>query len=125
MTFEPLMPLFIVLLPVILVVAALRFVRQQTEARYRVLLQLADKGVDLPLAVLAGQHQPHADRRCGLVLICGGIGLMLSLQLLPVQGGEGQHLADLWGLGLLPVMLGLGYLGNWWLDQRAGEMRGS
>ncbi len=125
MTIEMMIPLLVLATPVALVALALRFVRQQTEARYRTLLQLADKGVDLPLTVLAEQHQPHADRRRGLVLLCGGIGLMLSLLVLPVQSDEGQQLADLWGLGLLPVMLGLGYLSNWWLDQRAGVVRGS
>ncbi len=125
MTAELLIPFFVLGTPVLLVLLALRFVRQQTEARYRTLLQLADKGVELPLAVLAEQQQPHADRRRGLVLVCGGIGLMLSLLVLPIQSDEGQRLADLWGLGLLPLMLGLGYLANWWLDQRAGDVRGS
>ncbi len=125
MTAELMIPFFVLGAPVLLVLLALRFVRQQTEARYRTLLQLADKGVELPLAVLAQEQQPHADRRRGLVLVCGGIGLMLSLLVLPIQSDEGQRLADLWGLGLLPLMLGLGYLANWWLDQRAGDARGS
>ncbi len=125
MTFEPFLPLLVLVAPIAIVALALRFRRQQTEARYRTLLKLADKGVDLPLAVLAEQRSAHADRRRGLVLVCGGIGLMLSLLVLPVQGDEGQRLADFWGLGLLPVMLGLGYLGSWWLDQRAGDTRGS
>jgi hypothetical protein len=125
MTAELMIPFFVLSAPVLLVLLALRFVRQQTEARYRTLLQLADKGVELPLALLAQEQQPHADRRRGLVLVCGGIGLMLSLLVLPIQSDEGQRLADLWGLGLLPLMLGLGYLANWWLDQRAGDARGS
>lgn len=125
MTAELMIPFFVLGAPVVLVLLALRFVRQQTEARYRTLLQLADKGVELPLAVLAQEQQPHADRRRGLVLVCGGIGLMLSLLVLPIQSDAGQRLADLWGLGLLPLMLGLGYLANWWLDQRAGDARGS
>ena len=125
MLLEPILPLLVLAVPITLVALALRFRRQQTEARYRTLLKLADKGVDLSLALLAEQRPPHADRRRGLVLLSGGIGLMLSLLVLPVQSDGGQRLADLWGLGLLPVMLGLGYLGSWWLDQRAGDARGS
>jgi hypothetical protein len=30
---------------------------------------------------------------------------------------------SLWGLGLLPLMIGLGYLASWWLNRR-GELGG-
>jgi hypothetical protein len=42
---------------------------------------------------------------------------------LPGQLDNGQHIAGLWGLGLLPLMTGLGYLASWWLNRR-GDLRG-
>jgi hypothetical protein len=125
MTIEHLMPLFVVALPLAIVILALRFRRLQTEARYRTLLQLADKGVDLPLALLAEHRHPRDDRRRAIALLSGGFGLMLCLLALPVQTDAGQHIGELWGIGLLPVTVGLGYLLNWWLETRTGVADGS
>jgi len=125
MSIEPVLPLFILALPLAIVVLALRFLRQQTEARYRTLLQLAEKGVDLPLDVLAQHRRPQDDRRRGIVLLSGGLGLMLCLLALPVRTESGQSIGEIWGIGLLPAMIGLGYLLNWWLETRAGASDGS
>ncbi len=123
MIFETVIPLFIVALPLAIIILALRFVRQQTEARYRTLLQLADKGVELPMAVFAERRRPEDDRRRGLILLSGAIGLMLCLLVLPVQAGQGQRIGELWGIGLLPMMVGLGYLLNWWLESSSRAER--
>lgn len=112
------LPMFIVALPLGILMVALRFQRQQTEARYRTLLQLADKGVDLPLSWLAVNRSPEDDRRRGVILLSGAIGLIACLLLLPVHTDQGQHIGQLWGIGLLPMMVGLGYLLNWWLGTR-------
>jgi len=42
---------------------------------------------------------------------------------LPGQFEDGHSLHELWGLGLLPLMTGLGYLASWWLNRR-GDVRG-
>lgn len=118
-----LIPLVVMTAPVLIVLMVMRYRYQQTQARYRTLLQLADKGVELPTQLLVESHIPHSDRRRALVLISGGIGLMLTLLALPGQLGDGHSLHDLWGLGLLPLMTGLGYLASWWLNQR-GDVRG-
>lgn len=125
MSIERILPFFVVMTPLLIVALALRFKRKQTEARYRTLLQLADKGVELPLAVLAEQYRPETDRRRAIVLLSGGIGLMLCLLALPVDNGEGRRIGELWGIGLLPITLGLGYLLNWWLATRPGTADGS
>lgn len=125
MTLEPLMPLFVLALPLSIVFLALRFVRQQTEARYRTLLQLADKGVDLPLAVLTEHAHPAKDRRRAILLLSLGFGLMLCLWSLPVRTEAGHRIGELWGLGLLPIAIGLGYLLNWWMETRRDGADGS
>lgn len=125
MTIQHIIPLFVLALPLAIVVLVLRFRRLQTEARYRTLLQLADKGVDLPLAVLAEHRHPREDRRRAVVLLSGGSGLILCLLALPVQTDAGQRIGELWGIGLLPIAVGLGYLLNWWLETRTGAADGS
>lgn len=116
-------PLVVMLAPVLIVLIFLRYRYLQTQARYRTLLQLADKGVDLPAELLIEPHTAYSERRRALVLISGGLGLMAMFAALPFQLDHGLSFHSLWGLGLLPLMTGLGYLASWWLNQRDG-MRG-
>ncbi|MGB3462653.1 DUF6249 domain-containing protein [Rhodanobacter lindaniclasticus] len=116
-------PLVLTLAPVLIVLIMLRYRYRQTQARYRMLLQLADKGVDLPPQLLVEPHVAYCERRRALVLISGGLGWMAMLLALPGQLDNGHSIASLWGLGLLPLMTGLGYLASWWLN-RGGEVRG-
>ncbi len=115
-------PLVMLSAPVLIVLIVLRYRYQQTQARYRTLLQLADKGVELPAQLLFEPQIAYSERRRALVLISGGIGLMLTLLALPGQLDNGHSIRELWGLGLLPLMTGLGYLASWWLNRR-GDVR--
>lgn len=111
-------PALVLLPPVLITALVLRYRRTRAEMRYRLLLQLAESGVALP-TTLPGEATPqHSDRRRALVLLAGGIGLSATLIALPLNYHVGHRLAELWGLGILPVALGLGYLGNWYLAQR-------
>jgi hypothetical protein len=118
-----LIPLVVMAAPVLIVLMVMRYRSQQTQARYRTLLQLADKGVELPTQLLVEPQIAYFERRRALVLISGGIGLMLTVLALPGQLDNGHSIRELWGLGLLPLMTGLGYLASWWLNQR-GDVRG-
>ena len=113
-----LIPGVVMLTPVAILLIFLRHRAELTKARYRTLLQLADKGVDLPHHLLTEPHAADVDRRRALVLIGGGLGLMAMCLALPFEFDGGQRIASLWGLGLLPLMIGLGYLVNWFLNQR-------
>lgn len=111
-------PLIVALPPILITALVLRYRRTRAEMRYRFLLQLAESGVALP-AALPGEATPqHCDRRRALVLLAGGIGLSAMLVSLPLDYAVGHRLAELWGLGILPVVLGIGYLGNWYLARR-------
>jgi hypothetical protein len=113
-------PPLVLLSPVLIVVLVLRYRRTRAEMRYQFLLKLAESGIELP-ATLPGEATPQqCDRRRALILLAGGIGLSTTLIALPVHYQVGHPLAELWGLGILPVMLGLGYLGNWYLARRGG-----
>jgi hypothetical protein len=110
-------PLVVMGGPVLIVLIAMGYRYKQTQARYRMLLDLAGKGVDLPPALLADPHTPYSERRRALVLIAGGLGLMAMFVALPFKLDSGQSISSLWGLGLLPLMTGLGYLVSWWLNR--------
>jgi hypothetical protein len=122
MTPEIFIPLVVVGGPVAIILILLRYRYLQTQARYKLLLALADKNVTLPPDLLAGPVVAHSDLRRALVLISGGLGLSALFLALPLQLATGQNVSSLWGLGLLPLMIGLGYLASWWLNRR-GDMR--
>lgn len=118
MGFEVALVGLVMLAPVAITLIFLRYRTAVTKERYRTLLALADKGVELPQEMLAEHRAPDADRRRGLVLVSGGLGLMVMFRALPIPIDGGQGLPSLWGLGLLPLMVGLGYLASWWLNRR-------
>ena len=107
----------------LIILIVLRFSYKRTQARYNVLLQLADKGVELTPELLLEPRVVYCERRRALVLIGGGLGLIAMLLALPGQFDSGLSISRLWGLGLLPLMTGLGYLASWCLNQR-GDVRG-
>jgi hypothetical protein len=111
-------PFIVMSAPVLIMLILLRYRARQTQARYQTLMQLADKGVALPTELLVEPQLAYSERRRALVLISCGLGLMATLLALPVQLDNGQSLGSLWGLGLLPLMIGLGYLVSWWLNRR-------
>lgn len=111
-------PFFVMLAPVLIALTVMRYRARQTQARYHTLLQLADKGVPLPTELLVEPQLADSDRRRALVLIAAGLGVMATLLVLPGHVDDGQSIGSLWGLGLLPLMIGLGYLASWWLNRR-------
>lgn len=116
-------PFVVMLAPVLIVLVVLRYRYLQTQARYRTLLQLADKGAELPPQLLLEPQVAYCERRRALVLIGGGLGLIAMFLALPGQLDNGLGIDRLWGFGLLPLMTGLGYLASWWLN-RQGNARG-
>jgi len=113
-----LIPFLVMSAPVLIALIVLRYRSRQTQARYQTLLQLADKGVELPPQLLVEPQVAYSERRRALVLISAGLGLMATLLVLPGHFENGQSIGSLWGLGLLPLMIGLGYLASWWLNRR-------
>lgn len=118
-----LIPLVVMMAPVLVAVIVMRHSSRQTQLRYNTLLQLADKGVELPAQLLVDSQVSYSERRRALVLISSGLGVMLTLLALPGQFDNGHSVRELWGLGMLPLMTGLGYLASWWLNRR-GDVRG-
>lgn len=114
-------PFVMFLGPTLIVLIFLRYRFLQTQARYNTLLQLAEKGVELAPQMLAEPRLEYSERRRALVLIGAGLGLMVMFAALPGHFDDGVGVRSLWGLGLLPLMTGLGYLASWWLNRRDGS----
>lgn len=117
---EIVIPLVFFLGPTLIVLIFFRYRYLQTQARYRTLLHLAEKGVELTPQMLAEPQAAYSERRRALVLMSAGIGLMAMFMALPGHFDNGLSVGSLWGLGLLPLMIGLGYLASWWLNRRGG-----
>ena len=116
-------PFVLFLAPTLIVLIFFRYRYLQAQARYNTLVQLAEKGVELAPQMLAEPQVAYSERRRALVLISAGVGLMVMFTALPGRFDSGLSVRSLWGLGLLPLMIGLGYLASWWLNRRGG-MRG-
>lgn len=113
-------PLVLFLGPTLIVLIFFRYRYLQAQARYNTLLHLAEKGVELAPQLLAEPRMAYSERRRALVLISAGIGLMAMFVALPGHFDNGLGVGSLWGLGLLPLIIGLGYLASWWLNRRGG-----
>jgi hypothetical protein len=113
-------PLVLFLGPTLIVLVFFRYRYLQTQSRYSTLLQLAEKGIDLAPQMFAEPQLEYSERRRALVLIGAGLGLMVMFAALPGHFDNGVGVCSLWGLGLLPLMIGLGYLASWWLNRRGG-----
>ena len=95
------------LIPLAIVLVVLRHRRRLTELKLKTLADLAQRGTEVPYALLLGTPRPHTDSdlRIGMVLASTGIGALLFAFTLP------EHPA--WGVGLLPLFAGLGFLVTW------------
>lgn len=99
--------ILVLLIPVAIVLIVLRHRREMAALRHRTLLDLAARGTPIPpeLLVEAQQKDGAGDLRRGLVLSFTGIGAVIFAFTLP------DH--EAWGIGLLPLFVGLGYLATW------------
>jgi uncharacterized protein len=98
----PALALCSALVAIVLIVSRHR--RAQAALQHRTALELAQRGLPLPQGLLAdtGISRMYSDLRTGLVLMAIGAGAIAFAFTLP------RHPA--WGLGLIPLFAGLGYL---------------
>jgi hypothetical protein len=97
----------ILMIPIVIVVIVLRHRRAMAVDKQRTILELAGKGVPIPTELLQDSPQKPGvgDLRRGLILSGAGIGAIIFAFTLP------EHAE--WGIGLLPLFVGLGYLATW------------
>jgi hypothetical protein len=107
--------LLLCLTPLAILLVVLRHRRAIAALKQKTVLELLERGAAVPPEMLADASMTtrDGDLRRGLVLSLTGVGAILFALTLP------RH--DEWGLGLLPLFAGLGYLITWLLDRRSGS----
>jgi hypothetical protein len=95
----------------------LRFRTTKERERHETLRRMVEKGMELPPELLvAPVGRPASDLRRGLVLVGLGVGLIVLI----LSAGHAQRY---WAVGLIPALMGGGYLVTWRLSDREGPSR--
>lgn len=100
--------------PVLIVAAVMFFSYLKSRSLHRTVRMMVEKGQPVPPELFATPGSPlkqRNDLRRGVVLSCIGIGLIIFLA--GVNGGFG---GGEWAVGVIPLMVGLGYLLVWKLE---------
>jgi Domain of unknown function (DUF6249) len=99
--------------PVLIVAFIMYFGFSKSRMQHRTIRMLAEKGQPIPAALLAPPTpaiRQRSDMRRGVVLTMIGIGLMLFL------GAVNDWEGGAWSFGLIPFLIGAGYLIVWKLE---------
>ena len=99
--------------PVLIVGLIMYFGFSRNRMMHRTIRMMVEKGQEVPAALLAPPPpavRQRSDMRRGVVLVMVGIGLMLFFA--AVNDWEGGT----WAIGVIPFVIGLGYLLVWKLE---------
>jgi hypothetical protein len=107
--------LLLCLTPLAILLVVLRHRRAIAVLKQKTVLELLERGAAVPPELLSDTSMTtrDGDLRRGLVLSLTGVGAIVFALTLP------RH--DAWGIGLLPLFAGLGYLVTWLLEKRNGS----
>jgi hypothetical protein len=99
--------------PVLIVALIMYFGFSKNRAMHRTIRALAEKGQPIPAALLAPPTpavRQRSDMRRGIVLVMVGVGLMVCF------GAWNDWEGGSWAIGVIPFVIGLGYLLVWKLE---------
>jgi len=99
--------------PVLIVAVIMYFGFSRNRMMHRTIRMMAEKGQPIPPALLAPPTpaiRQRSDMRRGVVLCMVGLGLMLFF------GAVNQWEGGSWAIGVIPFVIGLGYLLVWKLE---------
>jgi hypothetical protein len=99
-----LVPLYPFVFAAFVVAAALYYASRRNAQQHETLRLMVEKGREIPPELLIPPPKKRSDLRKGLVLLAIGVGLMAFFAL------HESHDKGLWGLGLIPTLMGAGYL---------------
>jgi hypothetical protein len=85
---------------------------RRDQTRHQTIRAIIERGGEVPADLMRPAAPPRSDLRRGVLLIATGGGLMIVLRALSPE-------PHLWTVGLIPVLLGLGYLLVWKLEPPA------
>ena len=99
--------------PVLIVAFIMYFGFSKSRMQHRTIRMLAEKGQPIPAELLAPptpQVRQRSDMRRGIVLVMVGIALMICF------GAWNDWEGGAWAIGVIPFVIGLGYLLVWKLE---------
>jgi Domain of unknown function (DUF6249) len=104
--------------PVMVVAAVMFFSYLKSRSLHRTVRAMVEKGQEVPAALFAPPPiiRARSDLRRGVVLLMVGLGLMIFFG--AVNDWEGGW----WSLGVIPFVIGLGYLLVWKLEGRRDKV---
>jgi hypothetical protein len=106
--------------PVLIVAFIMYFGFSKSRMQHRTIRMLAEKGQPIPADLLAPPApaiRQRSDMRRGIVLVMVGVGLMVCF------GAWNDWEGGAWALGVIPFVIGLGYLLVWKLEgERKNEI---
>lgn len=103
--------------PVLIVAAIMFFSYLKSRSLHRTVRSMVERGQEVPAALFAPPPvvRARSDMRKGIVLVMVGIGMMIFFA--AVNDWEGGA----WALGIIPFLIGAGYLAVWKLEGAKSE----
>jgi len=103
--------------PVLVVAAIMFFSYLKSRSLHRTVREMVAKGQPVPAALFAPPLviKARSDLRRGVVLLMIGLGLMIFF------GAVNDWEGGAWSLGVIPFVIGLGYLLVWKLEDRSRD----
>ncbi|PRC92362.1 DUF6249 domain-containing protein [Solimicrobium silvestre] len=111
--------------PVAIVMAILHYKAKRNQMLHETIQQLAQKGLPIPRELLNGVANNSDSNKSdfdnpgkksalskGIILIAIGIGMSIMFYVLP------DRINNAWGVGMIPLLMGIGYLLIWKLENR-------
>lgn len=86
------------------------FATRRERLRQDTIRAMVDRGMEIPAGLVEVRARRSSDLRAGLVLVGAGLGISLAFALVRLEGQSGS---GLWSVGLVPVLMGAGYLVAW------------
>jgi len=104
--------------PVMVVAAIMFFSYLKSRSLHRTVRTMVEKGQEVPAALFAPPPivRARSDMRRGVVLLMVGIGIMIFL------GAANDWEGGAWSLGMIPFLIGAGYLIVWKLEGRKDKV---
>jgi Domain of unknown function (DUF6249) len=104
--------------PVMVVAAIMFFSYLKSRSLHRTVRSMVEKGQEVPAALFAPPPivRQRSDLRRGVVLVMVGFGLMIFF------GAMSDWDGGVWSLGVIPFVIGLGYLLVWKLEGRRDKV---
>lgn len=105
--------LLVFVTPVVIVIAVLIHKARRTQRIHETVIALAEKGVPIPPDLFVDRRADQTTAlHKGIVLIAVGVGLIVFFL------SMSDRWPAPWGVGAIPLLIGVGYLIVWWIEGR-------